>query len=105
MTLAPYKTQLDLVDAINAAPRFDGADVTPVDGPRLKGQLDKILALMADHRWRTLRAISAVTDAPEASVSAQLRNARKPRFGSHTVERRHLGEGLYEYRLVTEVAP
>ena len=39
---------------------------------------------------------------PEASASAQLRHLRKPRFGSHTVEKRNRGArefGLWEYRL------
>ncbi len=106
MTTRPYRHQLDIYDAIQRAPRFDGADVDDErDTPRLTGQLRAILDLMADHRWRTLSAIAATTGAPEASVSAQLRNARKARFGSHTVERRHVCNGLYEYRLTSEVAP
>lgn len=101
MTFAPYKHQLDLTDAIARAPRFDGADIDDErDTPRLTGQLARILAYVRDGRWHTLAAISAATGAPEASVSAQLRNARKARFGGHTIKRQHIGVGLYEYRWV-----
>lgn len=100
MTFAPYKHQLDITDAIARAPRFDGADVTDADTPRLTGQLARILAYVRDGAWHTLADISAATGAPEASVSAQLRNARKARFGAHTIEREHVGDGLYRYRWV-----
>jgi hypothetical protein len=87
------------VDVAEPSLRFDGPDLQPEDHARLTGQIGAISALMSDGLWRKLRVISECTGAPEASVSAQLRNLRKPRFGSHTVERRHLGSGLYEYRL------
>jgi len=58
------------------------------------------VAVMADGQWHTLREISAASGAPEASVSAQLRHLRRPKFGSHTVERQHLGHGLYQYRVL-----
>jgi hypothetical protein len=54
---------------------------------------------MKDGQWRTLEQIADMTGDPTPSVSAQLRHLRKPRFGSHTVDRRHVGGGLYEYRL------
>lgn len=83
-----------------AQPRFDGDDYVPArDDVRLTGQLRRIWDLMADGRWRTLPAISEATGAPEASISAQLRHLRKPRFGAHTVEKRRLPSALYEYRL------
>jgi hypothetical protein len=100
VSLAPFKHQLDLVDYLKAAPRFNGADIDDErDTPRLTGQLRAILDFMADGQWRTLAGIAAATGAPEASVSAQLRNARKQRFGAHTVEREHVGGGLYRYRV------
>jgi hypothetical protein len=80
--------------------RFDGADyVHERDSHRLTGQILEIYALMSDGRWRTLAAIESATGAPQASVSAQLRNLRKKRFGEHTIDRRHVGGGLYEYRI------
>jgi hypothetical protein len=86
-------------------PRFDGATYEPRhDDARLTGQLRRIWDVIADGAWHTLHEIAAATGDPEASVSAQLRHLRKPRFGQHTVERRTRGlreHGLYEYRLVT----
>ena len=83
------------------AARFNGPDLVAVDRARLGAQLQRILSVMADGQWRTLREISEATGAPEASCSAQLRHARKPRFGSHVVEREHRGNGLYVYRIHT----
>ena len=79
---------------------FDGPALTPADNIRLTNQQALIVAYMRSGEWRTLREIAEFTGAPEASASAQLRNLRKPRFGGHTVERRHEGGGLYSYRLI-----
>ncbi|HEY8707692.1 MAG TPA: hypothetical protein VIM34_06810, partial [Burkholderiaceae bacterium] len=59
---------------------------------------------MRDGIWRTLEGIELLTSDPQASISAQLRHARKARFGSHTVNKRHMGGGLYEYQLVVNQA-
>lgn len=81
--------------------RFNGADYVPErDDERLSGQIHRVWNVMVDGKWRTLKNISSLTGDPEASISAQLRHLRKPRFGQHTVERRYLGNGLYEYRLL-----
>jgi hypothetical protein len=59
--------------------------------------------LMSDGYWRTLDEIAHATGDPHASISAQLRHLRKPRFGAYVVEKRHRGapaRGLYEYRLL-----
>ena len=85
---------------------FDGAYVTKEDDARLTKQQKVIYELMKDGGWRTLRSISSVTGIPEASVSAQLRNLRKPKFGGHQVITRHLtgtGRGNYEYQLTLKV--
>lgn len=79
---------------------FNGPDLTPADTVRLAGQLLRIFNLMLDGQPRTLAQIAAATNAPEGSVGAQLRNLRKLRFGGHEVKRKHLGGGLYEYRLI-----
>lgn len=85
--------------------RFNGADYRPGrDDERLNGQIERVYALMKDGRWRTLSQIAATCGDPEASVSAQLRHLRKPRFGGHTVDRRYVGAGLYEYRLILPAA-
>lgn len=81
--------------------RFDGVAYEPSrDDTRLSVQYRRIFALMSDGQWRTLGQIEAATGDPPASISAQLRHMRKLRFGGHTVNRRYLGQGLYEYQLV-----
>ena len=90
---------------MNDDTRFDGSDYQPPrDNPRLSRQYIRVFELMKDARWRRLKVIADTTGDPEASVSAQLRHMRKPRFGSHTIEKRHKGEGLYEYRLIVRPA-
>lgn len=70
------------------------------DGKRLERQHDRVRDLMLDGYWRTLSEIARHTGAPEASVSARLRDLRKPRFGGYVVERKNLGGGTWKYRLV-----
>lgn len=82
-------------------PRFNGPVYVPErDHARLTNQHVRIRDFMLDGRWRTLKAIADALGYPEASVSAQLRHLRKPRFGGYTVERRHVSQGLFEYRVV-----
>ena len=84
---------------------FDGTTFNaPADGLRLARQLSAVRDLVSDGKWRTLHEIADVVGAPEASVSARLRDLRKPKFGGWTVERRRRGEakrGLHEYRRTT----
>jgi len=84
--------------------KFDGsAYVAELDEVRLTGQMAKLYKLMTDNKWRTLNEIERSTNIPQASASAQLRNFRKERFGSHTVNRRRRGnpyDGLFEYQLI-----
>jgi len=80
--------------------KFDGADYIPErDNDRLGAQLKRIFDIVIDGQWRTLQDISELTGDPHASISAQLRHLRKPRFGSWNVERKYMGDGLYLYRL------
>lgn len=85
---------------------FDGADYeAKFDAERLTGQLRRVYDLMKDGKWRSLDEISMRTSAPHASVSAQLRNLRKLKFGGHTVDKKRFGAtnlGFYKYRLVLE---
>ena len=82
-------------------PIFQGSDYDHArDSKRLTGQLQKVYDCMKDAQWRTLDKIATATGAPHASVSAQLRNLRKIPFGAHTIEKRHVEGGLFEYRLV-----
>lgn len=81
-------------------PMFDGSDYRPADHPRLASQYMAIFSYMSDGKWRTLREIADALGYPEASVSAQLRHMRKRRFGCNTVDKRHLGRGLFQYCLI-----
>lgn len=70
------------------------------DGKRLNQQAADVFRLMRDGKWRTLAEIAAATDHPEASVSARLRDLRKPKLGNLTVDRRHLEGGVWQYRVL-----
>lgn len=84
-----------------ATTRFDGAGYDPVrDNARLTNQLERVFDVMRDGRFRSLDRIAHEANAPAASVSAQLRHLRKPRFGGHTVNKSYQGDGLYLYQLV-----
>jgi len=75
---------------------FDGVDYQPeLDFVRLTGQMDRIYNLMQDGKWRTLKQISDIARAPEASVSAGLRNFRKARFGGYKVNRKRVMNTWY----------
>ena len=86
-----------------ATPWFDGRTFEPkVDLKRLKSQQADVARAMADGGWHTLHHLSFRTGHPEASVSARLRDLRKPRWGSNLIQRRRLmsSKGLWEYRLL-----
>ncbi len=81
--------------------KFNGSDYIPErDDVRLTGQILRVWDVVKDQKWRTLREIADLTGDPEASVSAQLRHLRKPRFGGHTVEKEYINNGLYKYRVI-----
>lgn len=62
---------------------------------------EAVLKLMADSKWRTLAQIAKATSFPEASVSAQLREFRKPSIGFKVSKRmiQYRPHIIYEYRL------
>lgn len=82
---------------------FDGSTYDPAkDMDRLKSQWEVVFDLMQDGRWRTLREIEDETGFPQSSISARLRDFRKPKFGGHTVERSRQDQdrsGTYVYRI------
>jgi len=89
------------VDGLPPGFRFDGETYEPTfDAERLGAQAKSVFKLMKDQRWRTLKEIARATQCPEASVSARLRDFRKPKFGSNVVERRNRSAGTHEYRLI-----
>jgi len=79
---------------------FEGATYDEVlDKDRLLTQLDKIYEAIKDGNWYSLAQLASMTGAPEASVSAQLRNLRKQKHGGHIIDRRRV-YNFYEYSLV-----
>lgn len=90
---------------MNAEPHFNGPEYQPeLDFVRLTGQIERIRNIMMDGKWRTLSDIECLTGDPAASISAQLRHLRKPRFGGYVVDKRRRGNrraGLFEYRVTT----
>ena len=84
---------------------FDGVTYNhKFDYARLNKQAQNVYRLMCDGKWRTLQEISDAVKAPQASVSARLRDLRKPKFGGFLVNRRARGmreKGLFEYQVVT----
>jgi len=85
-------------------PDFAGSDYNHAfDYTRLKGQLSRVFDAMKDGQFRTLSEIEAITNDPQASISAQLRHLRKARFGGHIINKRPRGSresGLFEYQLL-----
>lgn len=79
--------------------RRDGDTFDPDrDTDRLNRQAADVFRVIADEQWHTLAELAARTGHPEASISARLRDLRKPRFGARVIERRYVGDGLHEYR-------
>jgi len=97
--------QASLLDPIPAGPASllghrDGRTYNPEqDRRRLNRQALAVYGCLRDGAWWTLAQVAEVTGAPEASVSARIRDLRKPRFGGHIVDRRRVDGGLYAYRL------
>ena len=80
---------------------FEGKTYQPArDGPRLAGQLARVKSYMADGQWHTLAQLAQATGGSESGVSARLRDLKKIRFGSHRIEKQHLENGLWHYRLI-----
>jgi len=81
--------------------RFDGSTYDHGrDSARLGDQVLAVLSVMSDGKWRTLGELAREAQAPEASVSARLRDLRKARFGGYTVNRQYVCRGLFRYQLV-----
>jgi len=95
-------------EMFEVVPDFDGFHYEPKkDRYRLAGQMQEIFDVIekAD-KWLTLDEINEYfwgkwsRRLPEASISAQLRNLRKERFGGHDIKGRYRnGTRTFEYRL------
>ena len=80
-----------------------------VDGDRLGAQMIRVLDCMLDGHWRSLRQIAAITDDPEASISARLRDVRKI-WGEDAMESRRVPgidpkRGVWQYKINVRPTP
>lgn len=76
------------------------------DYTRLSDQSKKVFDEMQDGQWHTLAELSAETGAPEASVSARIRDIRAAlRPNGFDVARRYIENGLWRYRIQRTEAP
>jgi len=90
-------------EKLKTGAEFDGETYSPsLDKPRLTSQLKRVFDATYAGGWFTLDEIAAATnDNSVASISARLRDLRKPKFGEYIVERRRRGTaGLWEYRVL-----
>lgn len=72
------------------------------DGDRLARQMRDVLMAVDDGGWYTLTDLEQITGHPQASISARLRDLRKPKHGGRTVDKHYVGHGLWLYRLAPE---
>ena len=86
--------------SIDFTQHFDGCTYDPArDHDRLAKQLGRVYDYMSDGLWHSLAQISRFTGDPEASVSARLRDLKKPRFGGYNIDHKHVKDGLWVYRM------
>jgi hypothetical protein len=79
---------------------FDGTTYDPSrDRVRLTRQLQMLKRFLSDGRWYSLTQIAAALGCTESGASARVRDLRKERFGSHEIERKNCGGGVWVYRM------
>ena len=82
-------------------PTFDGATYDKrLDQARLTGQLLRVFGAMLGGKCWMLEELRAACGGTTQSLSARVRDLRKPRFGAYTIERRRRTIATWEYRLV-----
>ena len=67
-------------------------------------QFEAVKSEMLGGSWVTLYQLQEALDkngvqASTPAISARVRDLRKQKFGGYNVERRHVGGGLWEYRI------
>ena len=82
------------------APEFDGVTYEPKkDFARLSGQLLRVFEVMKDGRWYGASQLCELANVSPLSITARIRDLRKGKFGSHTIERKLISGGYHEYRI------
>jgi hypothetical protein len=71
------------------------------DAADFRCQLDRTRGIMLGGGWHTLEYLASEVGCSEATVSARLRDLRKPRYGAYNIEKRvKVGtKRVYEYRM------
>jgi hypothetical protein len=87
-------------------PDFGGETYDPQrDRARLTGSLLLVLEAMRLGGWWSLAGLAIVGKCSQAAASARIRDLRKPRYGGHTIEKRYVADGRWEYRLLEATPP
>jgi len=85
---------------------FDGKTYEPEhDRARLSTQLDRVKDYMKDQEWHDIEEIRNIAGGTSQSISARIRDLRKPKFGGWVIDRRRVGNkkrGLFQYRMTGE---
>tara|TARA_R110000851_G_scaffold829_3_gene2807 strand:+ start:391 stop:708 length:318 start_codon:yes stop_codon:yes gene_type:complete len=82
-------------------PLFDGVHYDEgKDKERLTRQMEGVYDCISSGEWKTVAEISLSTGFQQPSISAQLRNLRKEKFGGLDVEGRYrAATRIFEYKL------
>lgn len=100
--------QLALTDGPPPGHRDGETYSAPYDYDRLNTLQARVYRTLRGGEWWTLAELASRTGGSEASISARLRDLRKPKFGQFVVDRRRRGpahQGLWEYRLAGRITP
>ena len=99
---SPFKDLPLFQEKKKEEPHWDGHDIGESDTLRLKTQMEMVKVIFEGcSRWLTVDDIHMLTDYPHNSISAQIRNLRKERFGKYPIVGRYRkGTKIYEYKLI-----
>jgi hypothetical protein len=91
---------LERTRRMSAQPDFDGKTyVRALDHSRLTGQKGVVFEVLSNGAWWTLAELEGETGFPQASISARIRDLRKPEFGGYNVPGRRRTTATWEYKL------
>ena len=100
---APREEQIQ--DRVDCVGKFDGRHFdAEKDQVRLTAQMKGVYETLKSRAWMTVSEIESETGYPQPSISAQLRNMRKEKFGALDVRGRYrAGTRIFEYRIEAEI--
>jgi hypothetical protein len=89
----------------HGSPLAESVRLAEADLFRMKNQRVAVGVLMRDGLWRDLPSIAQSIGASSVSIpaiSARLREMRAAKYGGHTVNKRQVKPGLFEYQLIVD---